>query len=573
MLLSPHQDLRFEPFSRRGSYLNFRRFDDTTYPDEGRQGLFLRHCHGARFLSPWLARITVNGVEPLSQWDEAVLTLSPPNGGGHVEIAFDGTESLRLRGQGCALELEFETAPGASMYPTRCGAWEVNTRACRRKVLLRAMVGELKTETDWHGEASKRMVARFTTDQGDAWEGVLDYFDSTWIPRDPRSFDVCAAEVRADFASFVEALPMASDEFAASKRRAAYVNWSAIVEPCGQFRRPAMLMSKNYMSNVWSWDHAFNAMAHMAGDPALAWDQMLLMADRQNEHGAFPDAQNDVHEHFNFCKPPIHGWAVGLLRASNPGFFTPSRVRETIAWLEPWTRWWMNHRLWEDGGLPLYLHGNDSGWDNSTFFLRGVPVFTPDLPAFLALQCRELAHLHHLLGHRADEIRWATEADRLQNLLLKTLWDGERFFALRLPGKEQVSADTLIEAIPLVLGSALPLEVRDRVILRLKRYLTPFGLATEHPQSPHYTPDGYWRGPIWAPPTLLIIDGLQRSGEGTLAKEIALRYLRLCTRSGFAENFDALTGAPLRDKAYTWTSSVFLILLSRLSEATPTLRD
>jgi hypothetical protein len=30
--------------------------------------------------------------------------------------------------------------------------------------------------------------------------------------------------------------------------------------------------------------------------------------------------------------------------------------------------------------------------------------------------------------------------------------------------------------------------------------------------------------------------------------------------SGMAENFDALTGAGLRDRAFTWTSSVFLIL-------------
>ena len=38
------------------------------------------------------------------------------------------------------------------------------------------------------------------------------------------------------------------------------------------------------------------------------------------------------------------------------------------------------------------------------------------------------------------------------------------------------------------------------------------------------------------------------------------RYRRLCEQSGFAENFDALTGAALRDRAYTWTASVYLLL-------------
>ena len=71
-------------------------------------------------------------------------------------------------------------------------------------------------------------------------------------------------------------------------------------------------------------------------------------------------------------------------------------------------------------------------------------------------------------------------------------------------------------------------------------------------------PDGYWRGPIWAPSTLLIVEGLAairatlswpktwRAGSATMA-----------AKSGFAENFDALTGAGLRDRAYTWTRPAF----------------
>ncbi|MCC5805063.1 MAG: hypothetical protein JJU00_01930 [Opitutales bacterium] len=563
MMISPHSDLRFEPFSRRGSYLNFRRFDETTSPHEGRRGLYLRQCHGARFLSPWLACLTVDGAEPESAWDEAVLTLKAPGGEGKVEIVFDGTDALRLRGKGCALGLEFETAPGASMYPAHGGAWEVNARGCQRKVLLRADEGKLEARTDWQGEDSSRMAARFEPGPDGTWAAALDHFESTWIPRAPRAFALCEAEVRADFAGFLDRLPACAPEFSEARVRAAYVNWSALVRSSGHFRRPAMLMSKNHMSNVWSWDHAFNAMAHMAGDPGLAWDQMLLMADRQNAHGAFPDAQNDIHEHFNFCKPPIHGWAVSRLRAARPDFFTPDRLRETLAWLEPWTRWWLNHRLWEDNGLPLYLHGNDSGWDNSTFFLKGVPVLTPDLPAFLALQCRELAEVHTALGQSADARRWTAEAERIQKLLLRTLWDGERFFALRLPEEEKITADTLIETMPLVLGDRLPDDIRSKVARRLRRYLTPYGPATEHPDSPHYTPDGYWRGPVWAPSTFLLIDGLRRGGEPALADDIARRFLRLCARSGFAENFNALTGDPLRDKAYTWTSSVFLILAAQ----------
>ena len=72
--------------------------------------------------------------------------------------------------------------------------------------------------------------------------------------------------------------------------------------------------------------------------------------------------------------------------------------------------------------------------------------------------------------------------------------------------------------------------------------------------------DGYWCGPIWAPSTMLVEDGLRRAGQVKLADEISRRFLRLCEQSGFAENFDALTGEGLRDHAYTWTAATYLIL-------------
>lgn len=65
----------------------------------------------------------------------------------------------------------------------------------------------------------------------------------------------------------------------------------------------------------------------------------------------------------------------------------------------------------------------------------------------------------------------------------------------------------------------------------------------------------------------------ERSGEQTLAREIARRFCRLCATSGFAENFDARTGQPLCDRAYTWTASVFLLLAERLHDLVHTVAD
>ena len=112
----------------------------------------------------------------------------------------------------------------------------------------------------------------------------------------------------------------------------------------------------------------------------------------------------------------------------------------------------------------------------------------------------------------------------------------------------------------IVLGPTLSTGRREALVRRIEDHLTPYGLASEPTSSGEYRSDGYWRGPIWAPSTVLIEDGLRRAGFTGIADEVSARFRALCEKSGFAENFDARTGAGLRDRAYTWTASGYLIL-------------
>jgi len=126
---------------------------------------------------------------------------------------------------------------------------------------------------------------------------------------------------------------------------------------------------------------------------------------------------------------------------------------------------------------------------------------------------------------------------------------------------EMQDCDSLIAFLPIILGEHLPKEIFNTLadgIAQDQRFLTPYGLATESVASKYYIPDGYWMGPVWAPSTMFVVDGLSRGGRGDLAREIARRFCDNCVVNGFAENFDAQTGAGLRDRAYTWTSSVFM---------------
>jgi glycogen debranching enzyme len=320
-------------------------------------------------------------------------------------------------------------------------------------------------------------------------------------------------------------------------------------------------MSKNWMHAVWSWDHCFNALGLAGSHPDLAWDQFMLPFDLQTGQGTLPDLFHDNGWLLGFVKPPIHGWALSKLIAA--GLVTDTRLEEIYPKLESWTRWWLHYRDDDGDGLCEYFHGCDSGQDNATVFDSGFPAVGPDLAAYLIIQMDVLADIAGRLEMTDEATLWQGHAEKMLALLLGRLWDGQRFRVERTGDQAwNPESHSLVVFLPMILGDRLPADVRMKLVMdfRGSGLLTDYGPATESPDSRLFERDGYWRGPIWAPTTLLIVDGLNACGERELAEEVASRFIGICQVSGFAENFDAMTGQSLRDPAYSWTASTFLVL-------------
>ena len=55
---------------------------------------------------------------------------------------------------------------------------------------------------------------------------------------------------------------------------------------------------------------------------------------------------------------------------------------------------------------------------------------------------------------------------------------------------------------------------------------TPYGLPSTRSTAPGFEPRRYWRGPVWAPTTMLLWDGLLRQGRADMAADIARRLAR-----------------------------------------------
>ncbi|MGW4557995.1 amylo-alpha-1,6-glucosidase [Streptomyces sp. NPDC004365] len=487
--------------------------------------------------------------------------------GGRVELAYESPDTVRLRGNGSGFGV-FAAArtltPFSGTYffhDAAVGAHVFTSYETGRRYRVTLLSGTIVEEAGDQALGSADRGLAVAADALGAWEIAIEELDTARPPyRSAATFDDIVEFVRDGYAEFVDAVAPWRSSATPAAELAAYVLWSATVRPTGLVTRPGVLMSKHWMDKVWSWDHCFNALALAPGAPELALDQFHLPFDHQDDSGALPDSVTHSEVLRNFVKPPIHGWAFGHLRRRLPTPLTGAELMETYERLARWTDFWLTARRAPGAELPYYQHGNDSGWDNATTFDPERMVVTADLAAFLVLQLRELASLAEELDRPHEVSRWTRVAEEIQTALLDQLWTGDQFVTRSAGTGDTWSSDSLLDLMPIALGEHLPAPVSSTLADRIKAHLTPYGLATELTTSPHYLADGYWRGPIWAPATVLVEDGLRRAGHQRLADDISARFRALCETHGFAENFDALTGTGLRDRAYTWTASSYLLL-------------
>ena len=549
-------DPRKVPFSRKESFLAVSWL-------EADGAFWLRNLRGGDVDTDLgrLLRLTVldaAGAPVAADWRLTPECLAAEAGGGWLRLSFDGADRLCLAGQGLGLRL---TAAGGKYDYAQAGP---PVHICNARQDMRCEVavqqGSAALSAPWNGLSADSITLDLLCAAG-TLAATLDLFRITASARAATTQAAAARAVAAAFAGFLAGLPQVPAEFAAGRLLAGYILWANHVPAEGALSRPSVYMSKNWMTNIWSWDHCFVALAFAAADPAAAFAQMEAILAAQDASGRLPDYINDRYAYWAFTKPPVHGWTFARLRAAAPAFYTAARMRQVLGWLVAQAENWLAGPSWQ--GLPAYRHGNDAGWDNATCFAEGGPLVSPDLATLLILQLDEIAALHAALGEAAPASAATARADGLCAALCAGLWTGSGFAArLQADGRIVTSGQSLLLLLPLLLGDRLPHPMRAALLAALigRGFLTRHGLASEATDGALYRATGYWRGPIWAPTTALFVDALDRAGAGAQARDIARRYLALCNAHGMAENHDALTGQGLHDPAFAWTSAVFLTL-------------
>lgn len=376
--------------------------------------------------------------------------------------------------------------------------------------------------------------------------------------------------LQKEYDQWKESMPLVPKDYQTSRDLASYILWGNVVHAEGNISSDVTYMSKNHMQNIWSWDNCFSAMSLAATHPELAYNQLSVFMDHQAKNGAYPDFINDQYVSYSCVKPPIHAWAYKEMMSRNPIFMEKEKMEPFFLSLEKATDFWLNERRLDESGLPFYTHGNDSGWDNASVFLQGIPVASPDLAAYLVQQMDFLSEFAAHLEETDKAKMWKNKADDLYARLMSELYDGNQFIARKLGEKDAILPTTsLLLRMPLVLSYRYPTDVTKNLVEQLTELLeTHYGLATEATNSPYYKEDGYWLGPIWAPVSYIAIDALYKAGYTDIAKRLARKFCEMTLVGGMAENYNAQEGTGNDDLAFAWSSSVFLLLGEKLLEET-----
>ncbi|HGM1174419.1 amylo-alpha-1,6-glucosidase [Clostridioides difficile] len=563
------------PFSYFGSYMSI------SYSDE--LGFTLKSLRGKSKKNMDVLRIipTVNNMPVDYEFEANYFSILIKFNNGSISICFEGDSKIVFYGKGKNVGLKLDTLPIYNFeYNYLMGKkgseyCVINSYKNLTKFLVFSVNGKVGLSQNIFiddcastNKANNTSIIDVKSNSDNEFICVIEDIPTHMKVPDYKeyNFETSLNSTKKLFDEYYLAQPKVDEKYKNSLLKASYINWSSFVKPQGYLKRYTILASNSTFLGAWSWDHCFNALALAGVNDKLAFDQMAVLFDYQDEYGQIPGSLSDSTIRWNFTKPPIQGLFFSkMMKKIN---FTKETLEKIYNYIEKQVLFYVKFKDSNMDGIFEYHHGNDSGQDNSTIFKGAMVVDTPDLTAFIINAMDMLSKVAEKLNRNSEKEYWSNKADELTKLFLNYFIVDDLPVARETVTGEILSNNALLPLVSLVLGNRLPKYIRDKMIdlVTSERYLTKWGIATEAIDSDEYQDDAYWRGPIWAPTTLLFVEALEECCENELAIDIAKRYCELVDKNGFAENFNAITGEGLRDKSFTWTASTFIYLAAKVYE-------
>lgn len=371
------------------------------------------------------------------------------------------------------------------------------------------------------------------------------------------------------------AAPAVADDYRPHYDYAWWVMAAGLVAPRDYVTREALMPSKIKYIGIWQWDAYFHSLAYRHVDMRLAKDQIRIMLDHQRADGMIPDAIHDEgvitrlpHPvDGDVTKPPLLAWAAWKLHEQDGDREFLKEIYGPVVRLNAW---WVEHNDSNGGGLCEYQHPYSSGLDDSPLWDEGGPVESPDLNTYLCLQQEALAKIAAAIGEKAEAEEWGQRAEALAQRLIRLRWDSEAGLFWAMKSGRRVDVRTPFNLFPIITGR-MPREITARLVAHLtdeREFWTPYPAATAARNHPKYDPQTMWRGPVWMNVNYLLIEGLQRSGQLDVARELRGRTLAMIMgEDEIYEYYNPETGKHLPEaaSAFGWSAALFIDLAIQAS--------
>jgi len=428
---------------------------------------------------------------------------------------------------------------------------------------------------DWRGMRTPYMNGTWHPDQNGVLDLSVEEFDlePKRRPAYP-DYDAAVAAVQRDFEAYRDAcIPEFAEEFKKSRDIAAWMIWShtRVPLPGSLIKREMVIMMHQMFGQCYCWQQAFQAMANCK-NADFAWDLLQSIFDYQiPETGQIPDHIDEINKTYFSFKPPIYGVALNWL-LDHCDLSKISRERRELLYneLSGLYRFYTEYRDADGDSLPEYHQCDETGCEDSTMCIKGFPLASPELAAYVVNIADALSRLAGLLGREEEAGTWDAAAQELTDRALMAFWNGERFIAFKAGTNDVIETGSISFFTPLLFGKRLPKDIADKVVSDLfteNVHITSYGVPSEALDSPYFE-HGWSKGTIQSPTTCLVILGLLACGRREEAADVARRYARVLQNSGFYHMIDPITGRG-NDKAIgvnnvqywaAWTAGVFTLL-------------
>lgn len=383
----------------------------------------------------------------------------------------------------------------------------------------------------------------------------------------------------------------------------AWVNlWSNRMERADGLTPHSYIASSAFMyPNQFFWDEGFHAiLLSNLKNPDFAYQYLENFKYSQAPDGGIPGSSSFKQDYKKYyeqvtkngsddMQPIVSAVTLKYLK-TKPGW-NKDKIKPIYDLFNKYVDWLYKSKDKDKNGLVEYTNSYNSGTDDSPrfdgLFSEGNHVGVMqavegvEQNVWLSLMHHNLSEMAALLGDKNAAKKHTNSATMLEVKIEKHFWNEEDgyYYDINTTTHQQIKVKTQFAFLVMFMKNAR----KDRVKRLVTEHLTnPNEFWVNYPipsvalSEPTFTPNTMWRGPVWPNMNWLICLGLEQHGYKKLAKEIAVKTVKMlgpqyegdvCVRGPrFNEWFNPINGKALGNENIGWSSTVADLILRYMND-------